>query len=120
MDQHDERAKRAAENESLFRQVNERIEDLNKVFEAFAPYGSWTCECARIDCAQRIELTLDEYESARSSPNRFLIAPAEDHFDADVERVVERTERYWVVEKVGAAAERATELDPRAAGPAES
>ena len=33
--------------------------------------------------------------------------------DNEVERVVERTDRYLVVEKIGDAAEEADDLDPR-------
>jgi hypothetical protein len=53
-----------------------------------------------------------EYESIRSSPVRFPIAPG--HEVADVERVVVQNERYAVVEKMGTAAEVSVRLDPRA------
>jgi hypothetical protein len=115
MDEHPDRATRAARNQSLFREVNERIEELNKAFDDYAPYGSWACECARMDCVERIDMTLGEYEAIRAAPNRFAILPHEDHFVPGVERVVERTERYWAVEKIGLGAAVAGELDPRSA-----
>jgi hypothetical protein len=115
MDELDERRRRAAENQTLFREVNERIGDLNRTFDALAPYGSWTCECASIGCIERIQMTLGEYEALRAEPACFAVAPSADHVVPDVEVVRERTERYWVVEKLGAAAERAAELDPRTA-----
>ena len=37
-------------------------------------------------------------------PTHFAVVPDERHVFADVERVVERHDRYWVVEKSGAAA----------------
>ena len=111
MHENTDRQRRAAENQSLFRQVNERIRELNEVFDALLPYGDWACECDRLDCIGRIQLTLEEYEDIRSGPNRFAVLPG--HDDPPVERVVERNERYWVVEKVGAAARRAVELDGR-------
>jgi hypothetical protein len=46
----------------------------------------------------------------RAEPTHFIVAPDPAHFIADVETIVERTERYWIVEKIGAAAERAKEL----------
>jgi len=106
---------RAAENQALFRQVNERIEELNQAFEDFTPFGSWACECADTACRKRIDMTIAEYEALRAHPNRFAVAPGEDHVWPEAEHVVERTERYWVVAKDGAAAERAIELDPRSA-----
>lgn len=103
-----DRERRAAENQALFRGVNDRIRELNEVFDALLPYGSWACECDRLDCIQQIELTMEEYEALRSAPNRFAVVPG--HFDPEVERVTEQSERYWIVEKVGAGAERAAEL----------
>jgi len=109
-----DRGRRAAENQSLFRQVNDRIRELNEVFDALLPYGEWACECDRLDCIERIQLTLEEYEAVRRAPDRFAVLPG--HDDPPVERVVERNERYWIVEKVGEAATRAVELDGVRAG----
>jgi hypothetical protein len=47
----------------------------------------------------------------RSASTRFFVIPG--HEDNEVERVVERTDRYLVVEKIGDAAEEADDLDPR-------
>ena len=104
---------RAAENETLFREVNDRVKQLNEAFEPLVPFGEWACECPRIDCIQQSRMTLEEYEALRSSPNRFAVAPGAAHVDPEVERVVERTERFWIVEKIGAAGERVRELDRR-------
>jgi hypothetical protein len=104
------RRRRAAENQSLFRSVNERIEELNRLFDDFTPYGSWICECARTDCIERLDMTLAEYEELRADPTHFAVYPAEPHVFHDVERVIGRNDRYWTVEKLGVAAERAEEL----------
>ena len=53
-----------------------------------------------------------EYETIRSSPVRFPVAPG--HDVPNVEFVVEQNERYAVVEKMGKAAEVSVKLDPRA------
>ena len=111
MDDHTERARRAAENQALFRSVNDRVAELNKTFADFTPYGSWTCECANVRCIERIDMTLAEYEELRSDPQRFVVAPDESHVVPEAEVVVERTERYWVVKKVGVAGKVAVELE---------
>jgi hypothetical protein len=83
------------------------------MFEGAPTCLSWTCECAGLDCLERIELTAAEYERIRRHPARFAVAPADHHVFHDVERVVETHERYWVVEKVRVGADVATELAPR-------
>ena len=103
---------RAARNESLYREVNERIEELNKRFDAALEAGAaWVCECADTDCTEPMEMTLGEYEELRSYPARFAVLPG--HVVAGVERVVDTHANYVVVEKVGPAGLVAAELDPR-------
>ena len=103
---------RAARNQSLYREVNERIEELNERFDAALEAGaSWVCECADTECSEPIEMTLGEYEELRSTPNRFAVLPG--HVVEGVERVVEARDGYVVVEKVGPAGLVAAELDPR-------
>lgn len=106
-----ERSDRAARNEALFRRVNERLEELNEAFHDLTQTAEFVCECASIDCAERIELTLPEYEAVRRAPTQFVIKPG--HLLPENERIVERHGEYLVVEKVGEAGERARELDPR-------
>jgi hypothetical protein len=103
----DNTARKAAENQSLLREVNERIEEV--AGEAWNP--EFLCECATTDCIETLELSVGEYESIRSSPVRFPIKPG--HDDPEFERVVEETERYAVVEKFGKAAEIVSKMDPR-------
>ena len=103
------RHERAARNQSLFREVNERIEE---VMNTLTEFQTFVCECAKTDCAGQLGLTLDEYEQIRAHPARFAVAPG--HVVPEVERVVkEAAGRYDVVEKIAKAAEVATELDPR-------
>ena len=98
------RAVRAAQNQALYRLVNERVRELNDAFGPPLPLGEWICECANEECFEEILLTHGEYEAVRASPTRFFVKPHEDHVFRDVERVAEEHERYWVVEKVGVAA----------------
>jgi hypothetical protein len=110
MTANDLRQTRAAQNQSLFRRVNQQLVDLNQAFEPVAQSSLFVCECARIDCVQQLEMTLSEYEAARRSPVRFIVAPSADHVLPDVERVVEEREAYFVVEKIGQAADVAVRL----------
>ena|SRR5712691_3167374 len=109
----DERASRAASNQSFFREINERVKDLNEGFSLVLPLGDWVCECADQLCATRIELSADEYEAVRQNGTRFLVAPGDQHVWLDVEHVTERNARYWVVETRGEAAVVSERFDPR-------
>jgi hypothetical protein len=107
----DPREKRLAENEALFREVNERVEaiaashlDDDHVYEFF-------CECANTDCTVHVSATLAHYESVRKNPRHFLVAP--EHALPEFETVVERSDSWWVIEKEGDAGEYAERLDPR-------
>jgi hypothetical protein len=96
-----------AQNEALFREVNERIE---KVVED-AANPQFLCECADEECCETLELSIAEYEAIRSSPVCFPVKVG--HNDPEVERVVEDNGHYVVAEKTGRAAEIVRERDPR-------
>jgi hypothetical protein len=113
VEMNEEQARRLASNEALFRKVNERMVGLNEAFEPLADSSVFVCECDRIQCVEQIEMTLDDYKVVRSNPRWFVVAPSEEHVVAEIERVVERTAGYFVVEKVEAAAEVAEQLDRR-------
>lgn len=103
---------RAARNQALHREVNERIKELNERFdEALTAGGNWICECFDPDCAETMELTLGEYEELRTHKNRFAVLPG--HVLETVERVVEQHDNYVLVEKLGRGATYAAETDPR-------
>ncbi len=108
-----ERQRRLSRNQALFREVNERVNDLSD--EAARPVlmGSWVCECANETCSERIALTDAEYQALRAVATHFAVVPADSHVYLDVERVIQRNERYWVVEKVERGGEVAEEFDPR-------
>jgi hypothetical protein len=110
------RERRAAQNQSLFREVNERIEPLHQRFNSITAsrLNDFICECANEGCSEMVALSVEEYESIRETPKRFFVAPSEEHVWLDVERIVEQRDRYWVVEKLGVAGKMATGLDPRA------
>jgi hypothetical protein len=95
---------RAGEVEALFREVNERVRELNEALEPLVEYGSWACECADPACLERIDMTRAEYAELREQPTHFAISPDEAHFNPAVETLVRKIDRFWVVEKQGEAA----------------
>jgi hypothetical protein len=98
---------RAATNQSLFREVNERIEDLSRS----ASYTSFVCECQDETCDETLPLTVEEYEHVRAAPDTFFVLPG--HEVAAVEEVTERAERYLIVRKLGVGSGVAAGFDPR-------
>jgi hypothetical protein len=102
-------------NQSRFRALNERMEASNASHVWIdPPMPDWVCECASEQCMVPVRLTIAQYEAVRESPTRFLVAPGQDHVVPEVERVIERNEYYWVVEKVGDAGDLSEALDHRA------
>jgi hypothetical protein len=108
-----DRQVRAAQNQALFREVNERIESLNERPAAEASIDQFVCECADETCSDAVAVTLAEYEAVRGDGSRFIVAPAEAHYVAGVERLVEKHERFWVVEKFEDGGRVAARLNPR-------
>jgi hypothetical protein len=103
-----ESKQRVAMNEAAFRKVNEGME----VGQDPAGLLTFICECGRLGCNRMVELTRAEYEAVRANPRRFALL--EGHEIDDVETVVERHDRYLVVEKKGdAVAEVVEHTDPR-------
>jgi len=103
----DVRRERAAKNESLFREVNERIEDLANS----ASFTTFICECRDESCNASVSVTIEEYERIRSDGDCFLVLPG--HELAEIEQTIEATDRYLVVKKLGAGAAIAESLNPR-------
>jgi hypothetical protein len=111
------RATRQARNETLHREVNERLASMDKVADA-----SWArddelfeflCECDAGDgCTTRLRMKLADYERVREQDDRFAVAPG--HENVEIERVVERGEDYLIVDKL-AELEPYVADDPRGA-----
>jgi hypothetical protein len=109
----DLRPERRARNEASLRTVNEAIVAGQPLADAEQPVA-FVCECANVGCTVILQLTCGEYQSVRSGPRRFLVAPG--HEAPDLERVVSRREGWTMIEKVGEAgsvAEQEHEPDAR-------
>lgn len=107
----DSRAERVARNEALFREVNERIKQVNEGLPP-ADEADFLCECGDETCTHPISLTLAEYERVRREATHFAVAPG--HMAPDLERVVAEDARFAIVEKTEPeAASVASQEDPR-------
>jgi hypothetical protein len=105
----DSREERIAQNEALFREVNERIKQAT-VSEA-SEMLTLLCECGDVDCTQMVELPLEDYEDVRRRGERFFLVTG--HEDMRLERVIERAAEFVIVEKLGESGDVARDLDPR-------
>jgi hypothetical protein len=106
----DERERRMAQNEALFKEVNERVRTVAHRLGPDVPY-EFLCECANADCTFRIVLPLEVYESIRSDPKQFVVLPL--HYTPEVETLVSEEATHWVVRKTGEAGEYVEQLDRR-------
>jgi hypothetical protein len=110
----DEQAKdRVVKNETLFRDINERVKQIDQA-HGIPTDELWDflCECGRTDCLERISMTVTEYELVRANAVQFAIVPG--HEVGEVERVVDEKQRFAVVEKRPDEQRLALETDPRA------
>jgi hypothetical protein len=106
----DEREHRLAQNEALFREVNERVEAVAHQLGPDVPY-EFLCECANADCTFRLTLPLAAYEAVRADPRQFVVLPL--HYTPEVEELVAQEDSHWVVRKTGEAGDYVAHLDPR-------
>jgi hypothetical protein len=94
----DERRERARRNETLFRSVNDQLEDLNEAFAVMTDGGlEIVCECGEGNCVEQIAILTTEYSRIRSDPTLFILLAG--HEDPTVEAVVEEDQPYLVVRK---------------------
>lgn len=102
--------RRAIENEAIFRSANEQVLDdldgLKKmnmhvmgdaaVSDTDKPLHFY-CECSNDECLQRIVLKPSKYKDLHQNTSQFVLVPG--HEIPELERTIQRTERYIVVEK---------------------
>jgi len=90
-----DRKERIIENEKLFREVNERVADMQATFSG--PDPEWVCEYGDETCFDKVSVPIDDYQQIRAHDDWFLIRPG--HEKTDVEKVVRRRNGFLVVEK---------------------
>ena len=115
----EERLERQARNEALVREVNERMNVLDRgaagsgAVNGVSTFGIH-CECGREGgCGEMIWMTLAEYELVRAQDDRFALVLG--HETDGLEHIVEENERYAIVDKVDEA-EHLVADDPRGRG----
>lgn len=109
----DDREKRIVQNEVVFREVNERLRELEEGLSVVTDVTDFVCECSDASCTDGIQLSISEYESVRSDPKWFAVAPG--HEVLELERIVAEHDAFTVVEKLpGGPAGVAIRDDPRA------
>ena len=93
------RDERLAKNEALLREVNERIHDVGQGLQVLPDDGQldFRCECGRPECDLFVHLMAFDYQRVRADNDRFVVVPG--HEDPEIERVVERSQGYVVVDK---------------------
>ena len=96
------REERVARNEELFQIINRQIEKLERTLGTRRTFAM-VCECGKKHCLEGFEVEPAVYERVRANQLWFFVVP--EHEDPHVEKVIERTPQYLVVEKVGRAAE---------------
>jgi hypothetical protein len=100
---------RLALNESIERDLN--ASTVNWRNEPRDKERLFWCECSQPLCGSRLEINKDEWDAVRADPHRFFVAPG--HVDHRIGELVERRERFWVVEKTDSIARDVTErTDP--------
>jgi len=107
-----ERERRIGLNESVFREVNERIEEAADSFGLAEPPLNLVCECGDAQCVEQISMLRSAYEELRSEPTHFAVFPG--HEIPEVEEIVEKRKGYDLIRKhEGGPADVARETDPR-------
>ena len=105
-----DRAERLALNEALFRVANERMagwEERHSEQEA----ELYHCECATLECREKLAVAKADYERAREHSDCFLVSPG--HETPDVETVIEEHEGWSVVRKDPDVQALVEKTDPR-------
>ena len=106
------RKERVAENQAMFRVVNERVNAWPERHAAPPDEAlMFYCECADTACFDRVWLTAAEYEAVRADSDRFAVVAG--HVFPEAERVLETHALYAVVQKHADLRELLERIDPR-------
>jgi hypothetical protein len=98
-----EREVRAAQNQLLFRAVNDRIRELGEKILDSVSELDFACECADTDCVKTIPLPVAEFAAIEQVENQFIVLKG--HEVPEVEEIVAERDGFVIVSKRGAGAE---------------
>jgi len=108
-DREAQRKHQIARNEALFREVNERLEEVSP--GRSTEMTEFLCECGDADCTETVALRDEEYDRVRSDPLLFAVLPG--HEIPDVEEILASNERFSLVRKHAGEGVIARQTDPR-------
>jgi hypothetical protein len=101
---------RAAENEAVFRQANETLEEKAAELALGQERTPYLCECENERCTQVVQLTRQEYEGIRGDPRRFVMVSGH---QSTGDRVLREERGFTVIEKTGEEGDLVAEQNPR-------
>lgn len=88
---------RLVKNELILRDENEKaLKKLHNILDSEDKI-LFVCECSRLACKDRIGLTNKQFYDMHRNRQHFIIMPS--HETEAVERVVRKTEDFYIVEK---------------------
>ncbi len=93
------RARRLAENESVFRRRSEQLSRSPKQGGEAEATAHFVCECSNAQCTSEIMMTIERYRHLRSHPRWFAVVSG--HQFPEIEPVVEDHHDYLIVERKG-------------------
>jgi hypothetical protein len=93
----EERERRAAQNQLLFRAVNEQIVEMTEKFRSDLSDLNLVCECWDTTCTGKVRLRLEDYKRLDRTGNMLILLRG--HEDLQVEDVVDQVDGYVVVRK---------------------
>jgi hypothetical protein len=102
-----ERERRIAQNEAVFREVNEQVRGLTETLSNATQAMSVVCECGTRSCTDQFLVRREAYGRVRDDPTLFLVKPGHDF--PETETTIEKTDTYWVVHKHPALRKRSRE-----------
>jgi hypothetical protein len=112
------RIARKAQNQALFREVNERIAEVGSGLDE-SEEREFICECAHLGCTALVPLAPAAYARVRDDPTTFLVLAG--HEDTGHEEVIEDAGAYLIVRaKPGPAEEIARDTAAPTGAPTDS
>jgi hypothetical protein len=118
--------RRLAENEVVFRQMNEQVhsgyEETNRMArednqpQFLVEHKSddmpllFYCECADENCRERIRINIHDYNKIHVKRDQFILIPG--HETHQIERIVSKKAGYYIVQKRNMPPEKADTLHP--------
>lgn len=84
--------------QTLFRQVNERVLEVNGSLGPTARLADFVCECRDPECSERLTLSVAQFDDVRRHAGRHIVRPG--HVEPGRERTVEVHKGFVVVEPV--------------------